>query len=311
MHGCEGVEFITLDKGAGLTGAAQVRQQLAGRRFDILLHMHASMRANLISINVRSKRRIGFDRQRARDYQWAFTREKIPPRSRQHVMDGLLEFTEYLGISQRVLRWDIPLSRENYAFAEGHCDHDGPVAIISPCSSQRLRNYRNWSVNNYITTVGHLQTRYGAKVLLTGGATTREQEYGKDIERQAERPVINLIGKTTLKQLFALLQAADLVICPDSGPAHMANAAGTPVIGLYATSNRWRTGPYNWQHLVVDHYPEAVSREFGKSVDELDWGVRVRDPNAMDLITPGEVVEKVSAALSGSAHTLNTHKDSL
>ena len=41
----------------------------------------------------------------------------------------------------------------------------------------------------------------------------------------------------------------------------MATAVGTPVVGLYATSNRHRTGPYFSQHLVVDKYPEAVQRE--------------------------------------------------
>jgi heptosyltransferase I len=101
-----------------------------------------------------------------------------------------------------------------------------------------------------------------------------------------------------LKQLLAILQRSSVVLCPDSGPAHMSTAVGTPVVGLYATSNRLRTGPYFSQHLVVDKYPEAVQREFGKSVDELRWGQRVRDPEAMSLITVPDVIEKLDAAFA-------------
>ena len=88
------------------------------------------------------------------------------------------------------------------------------------------------------------------------------------------------------------------MLCPDSGPAHMATAVGTPVVGLYATSNRHRTGPYFSQHLVVDKYPEAVAKEFGRPIETLRWGQRVRDPAAMSLITVADVVAKLDAAFA-------------
>ena len=111
--------------------------------------------------------------------------------------------------------------------------YEKPLVVISPCSSQRSRNYRNWRVENYRATIKHLND--GMPVVLTGGASELELEYGKRLS--ADGAADNLIGKTSLKQLLALIAAADLVICPDSGPAHMATAVGTPVLGLYATSN--------------------------------------------------------------------------
>jgi heptosyltransferase I len=78
----------------------------------------------------------------------------------------------------------------------------------------------------------------------------------------------------------------------------MATAVRTPVVGLYATSNRFRTGPYFSQHLVVDKYPEAVRREFGKPVEALRFGERVRNPDAMSLITVDDVVTKLDAAFA-------------
>jgi len=301
MKGVEGIEFITFDKNHPATSLARIRSQLRGRHYPLLLHMHASMRANLASRMVSAKRRIGFDRRRARDYQWLFTAEKIPARPAQHVVDALFGFVEYLGIQERVMRWDIPLSEEDRRFASAQCADGTPVVVISPCSSQRFRNYRNWRAQNYAAVVSHLQSQFGARVLLTGGPTDIEHRYGAEIEAAAEQPVINLVGRTSLKQLLALLERADLLICPDSGPAHMATAVGTPVVGLYATSNRLRTGPYFSQELVVDRYPDAVQREFGVPVSELRWGQRVRDPAAMDLITVPEVIAKAEQVLRKSA----------
>jgi len=300
MKGVDEIEFIIFDKTRPRASLAAIRRQTRARRFPVLLHMHASMRANLASCAVSAVRRIGFDRRRARDWQWLFTSERIPPQPEQHVMDGLFGFLVHLGIGERVLRWDIPVCGEDRDFAAARCGSGSPVVVISPCSSQRFRNYRNWRAENYAQLVNHLQTRHGARVLLTGGATDIERRYAGAIESAAAQPVENLVGRTTLKQLLAVLDHADLLICPDSGPAHMATAVGTPVIGLYATSNRQRTGPYFSQDLVVDRYPEAVRREFGVPVSGLRWGQRVRDPDAMDLIRVEDVIAKVDQVLRES-----------
>lgn len=302
LKGASDIEFITFDKRAPRASMQDIRQQLAGRHFPLLLHMHASMRANLVSRLVRADIRLGFDRARARDWQWLFSNQKIAAQPHQHVMDSLFGFTEHLGIHERVLRWDFALNASDREIADTLRSGPRPICVISPCTSQRFRNYRNWRVENYVAVARHLIDTQGAQIVLTGGPTETEQSYGAAIStalgNQPEGQLINLVGKTSLKQLFAVLQIADLLICPDSGPAHMATAAGTPVVGLYATSNRHRTGPYLSQDLVVDAYLEAVQREFGKPLSELRWGERVRDPAAMDLIKVDAVIAMTDQALA-------------
>ena len=298
LAGLEGVEFLILDKRRGLAGYGDVRRRLRRRRFDVLLHMHASMRANLASLLVSADMRVGMDRARARDGQWLFCNRRIPARPRQHVMDGLLEFVRVLGVEPGEPRWNIPVPEEDRAFAERRIDGTGPVLVISPVTGQRLRNYRNWRAERYAAAADYASQRYGAMVLLCGGSTRLENDYGREICRHARCGVVNLIGQTTLKQLLALLERATVLLCPDSGPAHMATAVGTPVVGLYATSNRHRSGPYLSQHLVADRYPMAVEQAFGKGVDEIRWGRRVRDPGAMDLISVAEVTQRLDAAFN-------------
>ena len=213
----------------------------------------------------------------------------------------MFEFTEALGIEHGAPRWDLPIDPGEWAFAKQHVPGDSPTLVISPCTGQRFRNYRNWSVERYAEVVDYAAQRHGAQVILTGANTTIEQDYGAGITAQATSKPVNLIGRSSLKQLVALVGCASVVLCPDSGPAHMATAMGTPVVGLYATSNRLRTGPYFSQDLVVDKYPEAVRQEFDKPVEALRWGQRVRDPEAMMLINVADVTAKLDQAFARAA----------
>lgn len=294
ISGVDGVELVVLDKSAGAAGFLDVRRRLAARRFDLLLMMHASLRANFTSLMIRARVRLGWDRSRAREFQHLLSNARVAARVRQHVMDALFGFAEALGNRERLLRWDIPVSDDDRAFALRHIPAGGRTLVISPCASQRFRNYRNWRIENYAAVAEHAAGAHGARVILTGGSTAQEAQYAEGICRLAKTSApLNLVGRTTLKQLLALLERADVLICPDSGPAHMATSVNTPVIGLYATTNPFRARPYLSQRWVVDRYPDAVRKEYGTDVDSVPWGTRVRDPDAMDLIR----IEDVTARL--------------
>jgi heptosyltransferase I len=282
------VEFITFDKSEGLSAYRGVGKQLAGRRFDAALCMHASMRANLLCRKIPADVRVGFDKARARDFQWLFTDERILAAQGEHALEAMMGFARYIGAQATDLRWDIPISESERAFAAEHSGRR--TVVISPCTSQRSRNFRNWPVEHYVAVVRDLHERLDAHVVVTGGRSSLETGYGAVIA--TETGATNLVGQTSLKQLFALITTADVVLCPDSGPAHMATAAGTPVIGLYATSNPDRTGPYLSRELCVNRYPDAVERYLGKRVADIRWGRRVRHPAAMELITVDDVIGK-------------------
>ncbi len=286
-----GIEFIIFDKSKGRAAYADVKAALAGKHFDIALCMHASMRANQVCRMMPAPVRIGFDWRRARDFQWLFTNRRIPYKPNEHALDAMMGFARNIGAEPRPMRWDIPLSDADRAFAAQHCRY--PTIAISPCSSKRSRNYRNWAVENYSAVASYAQERYGCHIILTGGDSDLEREYGDAIVARCGPDIVNLIANTTLKQLLAILAAADVVLCPDSGPAHMATAAGTPVIGLYATSNPGRTGPYVSRRLTVNRYPDALLKFMGKRVEQVRWGQRVRTAAAMELILVEDVIAKI------------------
>ncbi len=297
MSDIPGIEFIIFDKAKGSAAYRKVRAKLRHRSFDVTLCMHAAIRANLLCRLVRSPVRLGYDYARARDFQWLFTNQRIPSVPRQHVQDAMLEFARAIGVPERPLRWDIPLSAVHRDFAAQYVSPNRPIFVISPCSSNRQRNFRNWSAESYAAAANHARKKHNCRVILTGGGSASEIEYGATISKLCGPSVVNLVGQTNLKQLLAILERAALLLCPDSGPAHMATTVGTPVVGLYATSNPDRTGPYRSRDLSVNVYADAVRRFLGKSVAELNWGERVRDPRAMGLIRLAQVAGGIDRVL--------------
>ena len=290
MAGIDDVDFIVFDKSRGRRAYKDVSVQLGGRRFDVALCMHASLRANWLCRRIPAEIRLGFDRARARDFQWLFTDRRIPAAHGEHALEAMMSFATAIGAETRDLRWDIPLPEGAREFARPYLEDGRPLVVLSPCSSQRSRNFRNWSVDNYAEIIQYLQRSYDCNVVLTGGNSEIERHYGAAL---AGTGAVNLVGKTSLKELLALIDAARLVICPDSGPAHMATTVQTPVIALFATSNPDRTGPYLSRHLTVNRYPDAVRKYLDREPEQLRWGQRVRDPNAMDLIKIDDVRDKI------------------
>jgi heptosyltransferase I len=284
-----GVEFIIFDKAKGWRAFGELRTVLKNRHFDVLLHMQVATRASLISLFVKAPLKLGFDKARAHDRQWLFTNQRIAPKPNQHVLDGFFGFMEALGIHQRQLRWDIPIPETAARFADRHLPADVPLLVINPCTSQRARNWRNWPTERYAAVADYAHEEHGMLTALTGGPNPRERQMAEGIIEQAGHPLIDLVGRTSPKEMLTVLQRADIAISPDTGPAHMATAVGTPVIGLYATSNPLRTGPYLSQHYVVNKYPEALRKYSGKTVETAKWGERVRHPAAMELISVDDV----------------------
>src|SRR5262245_16675937 len=288
------IEFIVLDKRDTPAAYRQLRTAMQGRRFDVLLHMQVSLRASLLSTLVPAPVKLGFDRKRARELQWLFTTNRIRPAERQHVMEALFGFAEKFHVYEKVLRWDIPLPEAARDYAKRIIPDGQQAMIVSPCSSHKLRN---WRPEYYAQVADYAAGALGLKVVLCGGRTQLEKEVGAEIVRRMKQPVLNTIGEDTLLELLATLERATLLLSPDSGPAHMASAVGTPVLGLYAATNPARSGPYLSRQWCVDRYDAAARSVFKRPATEIPWTTKIERPGIMDLITPDEVIRKLHALL--------------
>jgi heptosyltransferase I len=286
------VEFVTFDKAAGWAGMRAVHAALRGRRFDALLQMQVAMRSNLLSVGIKADRRVGYDRARAKDLQGLVINERIPARTGEHVLDAIGSFSEPLGLKQTSVRWDIPIPDEAHSWAAEQLPGDTPTLLVSPTSSHTLRN---WRAERYAAVMDHAAA-CDWRVVLIGGPSADERAMADAVLAACKRTPLDLTGKDTLKKLLALLGRAQLLLTPDSGPMHMANAVGTKVLGLHAASNPNRSGPYSDRRWCVDKYDAAARKYLGKPASEIPWGSKIEKPGVMDLIGVDEVIERYEAA---------------
>lgn len=284
------VEFISFDKHGGIPAVLELRRQLRGREFDVLLHMQVAARTNLISRLVHAPIRLGWDWSRSRDGHQCFVNHTVRRVSFQHQVEGFLEFATALGVPVPGPQWQLPVSDEDQSWATEHLPADRPILMISPCSSHPLRNWRN---GYYARLADHAADKLAMHVVLIGGPGEREQNAGIEIQQAMSNQAINLIGKDTLGQSMALMGKAAVLVSPDAGPVHIASALGTPVIGLYAATWSRRSGPFNSLRHCVDCFPEAARKFRGKEPEELRWGTRIEVAGIMDLVEPGAVIEKL------------------
>jgi heptosyltransferase I len=292
-----GVEFITFDKSAGVSAYLAMRRRLRGEQFDLLLHMQVALRASIISLMVRAGIKLGFDAARAKDLQSLFCNQQIKATSsRQHVVDSFLEFPRTFGLSPR-LHWDLPVEAEALASASNKLGDALPMFVINACAVAKSRNWRNWHAEGYAAVADYVANRHGLRVVLSGGPGSEERAMAAKISSLCQLKPLNLVGNTSLAELTAVLKLATAVLAPDTGPAHIASALGTPVIGLYAATNPQRAGPSNYLDYVVNKYPEALHKYNSTTVEDAPWGTRIRNDECMSLITVDEVTAMVDRVL--------------
>ena len=297
------IEFIVFDKSRGWREYFALGKKLKSHRFDVLLMMQAALRASIASMFIRAETKLGFDEHRAIDGQSWFSNKQIQGNSRVHVLEGFYQFLDYLQLSNVEPKWELPvqpLNAKKFNLPSTDADSGSTYIVINPCSSSRKNNWRNWTIEGYSEIADALHNQ-GFTIVLTGGPSDEETTFCQKIEAQCKNPPINLSGKTTLDELLAIIDQARLLIAPDTGPAHMATVVDTPVIGLYASSNPQRTGPYRSLQYCVNRYPDALKKYSNKTLEVASWGERVRHPDVMSLIKTEDVIAKVNQALADTA----------
>ncbi|MEZ8859663.1 glycosyltransferase family 9 protein [Vibrio sp. 10N.222.52.C3] len=286
LKAIDGIEVIVFDKKRGIEGYKALWKQLGDRKFDALLHMQYAIRASVATLGINAKYKLGFSPERSQDFQTLFTNVKVPSPASLHVADGLMAFAHKIGVPQSELSWSLSYSEEDKAWAETKLDSEKPNLLLVPGASKA---YKNWNAEGYVDVINHARNN-GWNVILAGSPAKIEVDLASDIQTLLQEPCLNLVGESSIMQMLSLIDLVDIVIAPDTGPAHMASAMKTPIIGLYAHHNPIRVGPYNYLKYAVSVYEEVIFAETGKNSQELGWRTRAKDEKAMDRISSDSVV---------------------
>lgn len=291
----ENIRFMVFDKAHNLRSFRAIKATLANETFDILVLAQTSIRANLLSLAIQAKRRVGFGGAHAREGHRWFVNEPVELPECVHQAEALFAFAPYLlgrpELSLQGADRSVPIPAKALDFAQQHQPIAKQAVLISPCSSHPLRN---WHASGYAAVADWVIEHLKRPVILIGGPSQKEKAMGLAIEAAMRSKVTNLIGQDTLDQALAMMARAYCLISPDSGPAHMADGLGTPVIGLYAATRVARSGPWASQTLCVEGFDQAARQFRHKKPEQLPWSTRIERPGVMDIITPEAVIEKLA-----------------
>jgi heptosyltransferase I len=169
------------------------------------------------------------------------------------------------------------------------------VALIISPAATRFRNFRNWkaeryAVADYAWSATARRSCRPADRHPSRPNTVRPSSRSTPCSAQSHRP--------DDAEAVALAHPAQPCSCVRIRVPHTWRRRWDTLIGLYATTNRWRAAPYLSQEWVVDKYPQAVAQELGKHVEEVPWGTRVRHEDAMSLIEVSDVTERLDALMA-------------
>jgi heptosyltransferase I len=245
-------EIILFDRARGWGAFVDVRSELAKRKFDLVMNLQVYFKAGIVTSFTRAPVRLGFDRARARDFNWLFTNRRIPAHAVQHVQDQYFEFLAALGVSPAPVEWDLgPWPTERAWQSDFVSSVDRPIASIVIATS---KPEKDWIPERWAEVADALYLRYGMQVVLVGGTSERERAAERIVLERANHKPRSELG-SGLRRLVSILDASSLVLSPDTGPLHMAVALDRPVISLMGYTNPKRTGPYRKFHdLMIDVY---------------------------------------------------------
>jgi heptosyltransferase-1 len=231
---------------------------LREKHFDIVLDMQGLFRSAFLSWLTRAGICVGFAN--AREGASFFYTHKISIEQKEHIVESLWRFADALGFGEQEKTAALPVSRTA-------CDSAKALLARHNLAPNQYVLFlvggtevsKRWPAERYGELASLISKTYDLPVVLVGAGST-EAELAAQVEVTCNGNVVNLVDKTTLSQVMAILQQAKLTIGNDSGPLHIAATFSVPLISLYGPTDPRIVGPYG----QTDHVIEAgqnVSRE--------------------------------------------------
>ncbi len=277
---------LTLAK--GLSSIIRFIRELRTTRYDIAIDFQGLFKSGALIGLARAKRKIGFGG--GREFSSLFLNERLPAYDiEKHALERYLDVARYLGARDPAPTCALPIERELAIMRRRTADiREGgqPLIVINPVARWKTKL---WPEQNFAALADRLAVEKKATIIFTGSPADRP--VNQRIISVMKQSAVNWAGETTLKELAALAALSDLVITTDTGPMHLATAAGAKVLALFGPTAPWRTGPYGPSATVV-RTGIGCSPCFKRKCDD--------DIRCMEGITVGEVMQKLDDKFQSS-----------
>ena len=308
MHDPELTEIITYDPNVwrrpkaliqpkNWREAFSLRRRLRARHYDIAVSVFGPW-AGIIAALSGARRRVGFGRE---SYP-GFMTDNVPgrhwsPGDHKHEVDYCLELAKSSGAitspADRIPRLYVdPQACQQLEQLLMQQDVQQAKPVIACHVSSNNGQSKRWPIPYWATLIDKLIREQGAQVIFTGAPV--DTPLIESVSHRMQEQAINLAGKTSLPQLVALLQRADLVISGDSGPMHIAAAVGTPLIAIHGPTDPALSGPVSPTATILRS--DIWCSPCYNARDTADC--RFFTTQCMKNISPAQVLEVVKAKLN-------------
>ena len=241
-------EIILFDRRNWWKSSGPFLARLRGGRFDLALDLQRLFKSGFISWWSGARQRIGFHRRDSKEFNWIFNNLHIPMYGEKiPKLEHYLKFADYLGIERTPLEWHFNLSSEEQVSVDDHLVGIGRAFAVLFVGTRWQS--KQWFPMQMSRCAEQLNRDHNLDVVLLGGKDDRN--LAREAQKLSNQSLTNLVGQTTLREAIGIIQRAKVAIGPDTGLMHIAAALGTPVVSLWGATDPQRTGPYGFQHLVI------------------------------------------------------------
>ena len=222
------------------------------RRFDLVIDLQGLIRSGLLCLFSGAEQRAGFAeaREGARLF---YSRRVRCADSAEHAVDKNLAVVRALGL---------PIDQPEFPLGLRAAERDEAEELLAQVAGERVESFtavipgarwesKLWPAEKIAALIDRIHAASLARCVLLGAPD--ERDFAERVLAACQSNVIDLVGRTSLRQLAALLDLAERVVCHDTGPLHIAAALGKPTVAIFGPTNPARTGPYSDAARVVAH----------------------------------------------------------
>ena len=232
----------------------QLIQTLRRERFDWVVDLeHWSRFSVLLAYATGATRLIGFNA--AHQYRHYLFNDTILHIPGKHEVLNFLSIAHELDCNSDDLKLDVWIGEKEEEWSRSllvqkHVHPSDLLIVLHPEAGRRGEPRRRWSLEKYVVLTDTLSEQCNARIVLTGAPN--EVAVSKWIAERTKCETVCLAGQTQVNQLAALFTRADLVICGNCGPMHLAAAAGTPVVAIHGPTNSKQWGPWTNKSICLE-----------------------------------------------------------
>lgn len=230
-----------------LPSILRFREEIRRGGYDLAIDLQGLFRSALVAYWSAAPVRIGF--KDAREGAPFFYNRKVDYGDAVHAVDRNLKIAEALGLETSPVEFNLGVNveaAERVKALLSECGINGDYIVVNPGARWESKL---WPAERFGIVAGQISANTGLPVVVTGAAS--EAGIAETVCNASGNMAVSLAGKTGLKELAAVLAGARTVITNDSGPMHIAAAAGTQVVAVFGSTDPNKTGPYGPGHVVV------------------------------------------------------------